>query len=86
MKEYNGQNQAFPTDAPQALELEKAFSFKPNGDIEISTWLDRQVRKFVPASRSSELQITGIQECLRKLVQKAREANSPMETVPCPQA
>jgi hypothetical protein len=51
MKKYNGQNQAFPTDAPQALQLEKAFAFKPNGDIEISTWLDRQVRKFVPAAR-----------------------------------
>ena len=51
MKEYNGQNQAFPTDAPQALELEKAFSFKPNGDIEISTWLDRQVRKYLPPAR-----------------------------------
>lgn len=52
MKKYNGHNQAFPSDAPQALKLEKAFAFKPNGDIEISTWLDRQVRKFVPASRS----------------------------------
>lgn len=49
MKKYNGQEQAFQEDAP--AQLEKAFSFTPDGGIEISSWLDRQVRKFVPQVR-----------------------------------
>lgn len=52
----------FPDSAPRKIRLDQEFIVKPDGSVEVSKWLARQVHLFVPESR----QLTGnayIQKC-----------------------